>query len=348
MTGDEMSATAVPSIGASTKTPTVDLSSRVKRVGEHVAAPVLAACAIFSGALVTLVIAYVFRYAAPLFATQGLAFVTTGDWDTAIDIAWSESAVVFGALPLIIGTTLTTLGALAVSVVLGLGCAIFIAELAPDWLRTPLESVVQLMAGIPSVVFGLVGLAVVVPVLTKLVPADAMDVVPDVPLEGASLLAGVLVLSFMILPFFVTVAVDSLRAVPRGFFEGGLALGMHRWRAITRIQVPAAAPGLLAGAVLAAARAIGEAIALSMVAGSIAFIPSMEWGVQYFPFMPIRTMASAIVETGGEAMSIPDIEAALFGLAALLLVASLSLSLFARWIVDWYRRRLSLDTGRSL
>jgi len=156
------------------------------------------------------------------------------------------------------------------------------------------------------------------------------------------------VLAFMILPFFVTVAADSLRAVPRSYVEGGLALGMNRWRSITRIQVPAAAPGLLAGAVLASARAIGEAIALSMVAGSIAFIPSLEWGLKYFPFMPVRTMASAIVETGGEGMSIPLIQNALFGLAALLLAASLSLSLIARWIVNWYGRRLSLDTGRSL
>jgi ABC-type phosphate transport system permease subunit len=162
------------------------------------------------------------------------------------------------------------------------------------------------------------------------------------------MLAGVVVLSFMILPFFVTVATDSLRAVPRSYVNGGLALGMQRWRAITRIQVPAAAPGLLAGAVLAAARAIGEAIALSMVAGSIAFIPSFEWGLKYFPFMPVRTMASAIVETGGEAMSIPEIEAALFGLAALLLFASLSLSLIARWVVDWYGKRISLASGRSL
>jgi ABC-type phosphate transport system permease subunit len=184
--------------------------------------------------------------------------------------------------------------------------------------------------------------------VSGIVPADAYDVVSEIPLEGDSLLAGVIVLTFMILPFFTTVAADSLRAVPRSIIDGGMALGIDRWRTITRIQVPAAAPGLLAGAVLAIARAIGEAIALSMVAGSIAFIPSLEWGPKYFPFMPVRTMASAIVETGGEGMSVPLIHDALFGLAAILLVASLSLSLAARLIVNWYSRRLSLDSGRTL
>ncbi len=333
---------------AATSAPAIDLTGRVRRASETFARPLLLACALFSGAVVGLVIAYVFWYAAPVFARQAVEFVTTGDWDVAIDMAWTEPDVVFGALPLIAGTTLTTLGALVVSVILGLGCAIFLAELAPDGLRRPLEAVIQLLAGIPSVVFGLVGLSVVVPLLSRVVPADSFEVVTDVPLEGDSLLAGVVVLSFMILPFFVTVAVDSLRAVPRSYVDGGLALGLDRWRAITRIQLPAAAPGLLAGAVLAIARAIGEAIALSMVAGSIAFIPTAKWGLKYFPFMPVRTMASAIVETGGEGMSIPLIQNALFGLAALLLLASLSSSLVARFIVNWWGRRLSLDTGRSL
>lgn len=319
-----------------------------KHPAEWLARPLLFAAAVASGAAVLLVIGFVFAHAWPIFARQAWAFVSTGGWDTQLEDAWSSTHVVFGALPLLLGTALTTVGAIAVSVTVGLGCAIVIAELAPPVVRTPLETVVQLLAGIPSVVFGLVGLSVVVPFLTRLVPPDAVDKVVDVPLEGASLLAGSVVLSLMILPFFVTVAVDSLRAVPRPYLDGGLALGMRRWRVITRIQVPSAMPGLLAGAVLAAARGIGEAIALSMVAGSIAFIPTFKYGLQYFPFMPVRTMASAIVETGGEAMSVPAIEAALFGLAALLLLGSLGLSLSARSIVAWYGRRMSLDTGRSL
>lgn len=325
------------------------LASRAsRRTSDAIAKPLLAACAIFSGTVVLFVLYFVFEAAWPVFAHQGWEFVTQANWDEAIDLAWSEVDVTFGAFPLIAGTVITTVGALVCSIVLGLGAAIFLAELAPERARRPIEAVVQLLSGIPSVVFGLVGMALVIPALDVLLPADAMDVVTDIPLEGASLLAGIIVLTFMILPFFVTVAVDALRAVPKSYTQGGLALGMTRWRSIVRIQLPTAAPGLLAGAVLAAARGIGEAIALSMVAGSLAYTPSFEWGLQYFPFMPIRTMASAIVETGGEAMSIPVIEAALFGLAALLLVGSLALSVSARGIVAWYSNRMSISTDRSL
>ena len=161
------------------------------------------------------------------------------------------AAATFGASELIVGTILSTVGAVLVALVVGLGAAVFIAELCPRWLRGPIEAVVQLMAGIPSVVFGLVGLAIVVPCLMDhAIPANAGDVMPDIPFDGTSLLAGVIVLTFMILPFFVTVAVDALRAVPRSYLDGGMALGMTRWRAITRLQIPAATPGLIAGIVL--------------------------------------------------------------------------------------------------
>jgi phosphate transport system permease protein len=208
---------------------------------------------------------------------------------------------------------------------------------------------VQLLAGIPSVVFGLVGLSVVVPFITdRILPADAASVYPDIPLDGTSLMAAIVVLSFMILPFFVTVAVDSLRAIPRSYLDGGLALGLTKWRTITRIQIPAATPGLIAGIVLAAARAIGEAIAISMVAGAIAYVPSLQQGPLYFLLMPVRTMASAIVESGAEAMSIPQIESALFGLAAILLVFSLLLSLVARWSFAWFNKRMRVVTDRHV
>ncbi len=321
---------------------------RRSRTGDRIAETLIASAAVLSGSFVLLVIAFVFWYAAPLFADQGWPFVSTGGWDGQIEEAWEMVRVTFGALPLLAGTLLSTTGALIVSTVIGLGCAIFIAELSPKSLRRPFETLIQLLAGIPSVVFGLVGLVAVVPFLTRFVPADSFEAVADVPLDGASLLAAVIVLSFMILPFFVTVAVDSLRAVPRSYMAGGMALGMRRWRAIVRLQVPAAIPGLLAGIVLASARAVGEAIALSMVAGSIAYVPTLEYGLKYFPFMPIRTLASAIVETGGEAISIPAIQAALFGLAALLLLFSLALSVSARVMVAWLSKRMRLDTGRSL
>jgi phosphate ABC transporter permease protein PstC len=309
---------------------------------------VLAAAAVISAGLVAFVVYFVADKAWPMFAAEGHHFITHGGWDGQIEGALSGAATIaFGAKPLILGTIYTTAGAVLVSLILGLGCAIFIAELAPKWVRRPLESVVQLLAGIPSVVFGLVGLAVVVPFITDyLVPANSFDVVTDIPIEGASMLAAIIVLSFMIMPFFVTVATDSLRAIPRSYMDGGLALGMTRWRTITRIQLPSAAPGLVAGLVLAAARGIGEAIALSMVAGAIAYVPNMNNGPLYFLLAPVRTMASAIVETGGEAMNIPQVGSALFALAFLLLMFSVVLSIIARWAFTMFNRRMGVVGGR--
>jgi phosphate transport system permease protein len=335
--GQDQDASASPLVG-----------SRRGRVSERLAAGLLATCALFSALVVVVVVIFVFREAMPLFAKQGIYFVTHGGWDTNLDDAWSDPGAVFGVAELIAATAMTTLGALVASVVLGLGCAVFLSELSPGWLRRPLEVIIQLLAGIPSVVFGLVGLMTVVPFLFNMIPGNASDVVADVPLDGASLAAAVIVLTFMILPFFTSVAVDSLRAVPRSYSDGSLALGMTKWRTISKVQVPAAVPGLLAGAVLASGRAIGEAIAISMVGGSIAFIPTLKYGLQYFPFMPVRTLASTLVENGGEAMSVPNIRMALFGLAALLLIWSLLLSLTARLLISWYSNRMSVSTGRSL
>ena len=323
--------------------------SRGRVSSDGVMRALLLAAALFAGLVVTLVIFFVVQRAIPIFRHQGLSFVFRGGWDTQLENAWTENNIFFGAKPLIVGSILSTLGAVILSSFIGLGSAIFIAELAPGFLRRPFETLVQLLAGIPSVVFGLVGLGVVVPfVMNHVVPANAVDKAPDLPIDGSSLLAAIIVLTFMILPFFVTVAVDTLRSIPRSFTHGGLALGMTKWRTITRIQVPAAVPGLLAGLVLAAARAIGEAIAISMVAGSIAMVPGLAHGPLYAALTPIRTMASAIVETGGEAMDIPAIGAALFGLASLLLLFSLFLSLTARWAFGAFNRRMGVTSGRTL
>ena len=329
--------------------PSIDLTGASSRSGEVVVRALLLGAALFSGFVVTLVVGFVFWRSWPLWHAEGIRFLTQGGWDQQLDDAFNSSNTFFGAAPLLVGSVLTTLGAVVVTVVVGLGAAICLAELAPRWVRRPLETIVQLMAGIPSVVFGLVGLAVVVPYIANhLIPANSGDVVTEIPLDGSCLLAGVIVLSFMILPFFVTVAGDALRAVPRSYIDGGLALGLNRWRTITRIQVPAATPGLVAGIVLAASRAIGEAIALSMVAGAIAFVPTLQHGPLYFLLMPVRTIASAIVDTGGDAGDAPAIAAALFALASVLLVFSLSLSLAARWAFGFFSRRMNIVMDRRV
>lgn len=327
----------------------IDLTEKVSStLSDRFMPYLLGAAAIFSGLIVTFLIFFVVQKAWPVFHSEGLRFVTSGGWDQQLEDSWGGSAF-FGVRELIAGSMLSTFGALILSSVLGLGCAVFLAELAPVWLRRPVETVVQLLAGVPSVVFGLVGLMVVVPLIADhLVPSNSGDVVTEIPIAGSCLLAAIVVLGFMILPFFVTVATDSLRAIPRSYIDGGLALGMTRWRTITRIQLPAAAPGLVAGIVLAAARGIGEAIAISMVGGAIAFIPTLAHGPLYMLLEPIRTMAAAIVENGGEAMDVPAMAAALFGLASLLLMLSVALSIVARWSFTLFNRRMGVVSDRSI
>lgn len=327
----------------------VDITAGKVRSSEHITMLVLRIATLFSAFVVVLVVLYVLERGLPAIAHSGMRFLTAATWDVDLENAWSvPEGATFGAWPLILGTLLTTLGALSLTLILGLGCSVVLVEFAPAWIRVPFETVVKLLAGIPSVVFGLVGFTVLVPAIARLVPADAVTVAPDLVLDGQSLLAGTLVLALMIMPFFVLVTSDALKSVPRPLVDGGRALGLSRWRTLVRVQLPVALPGIAAGAVLAVARGIGEAIALSMTAGALAAVPSMEHGLRYFMLTPVRTLASAIVETGGEAASIPSIQGALFGLAALLLISSTALSIASRFVFAWSARRMQLSTDRSV
>lgn len=296
----------------------------------------LLAVTIFCSIIILFIIVFVTQRALPVLQYNGLHFITTGGWDQQFYDAWMAGDFAplwdFGALPLIAGTMFTTAGALLLAVPLGLGCAIFLAEFAPYRLRRPVESVVRLLAAIPSVIYGLVGLLVVVPfILEHFISNElAAQYIQFAALDGTSLLAGVLVLTLMIMPIFISLATDALRAVPRSYKEGALALGVSHWRTITRLMIPVAGPGITAGAILAAGRAVGEAIALSMVTGSVAFIPNPAHGWVFF-LEPLRTMASTIVDNA-EGMSVATLESALFGLGFLLLFTSLVLSIMARLV----------------
>ena len=237
--------------------------------------------------------------------------------------------------------------ALAVCLVVGVGTSIFLAELAPDSVRGPIEALVQLLAGIPSVVFGLVGVSVVVPWITdNVVPVDAWEVVPESADRRRLAVGrgrGAQCHDLAVLRF----GCDGVTAVgPARLHERRSGAGTIPLARDLEGAVAGRAPGLLAGLVLAAARAIGEAIALSMVAGSLATTPGMSNGPLYFLLAPVRTMASAIVETGGEAMSVDPIKDALFGLATLLLLFSILLSLAARLAFAWYARRTCAEPAR--
>ncbi|MCM2675135.1 phosphate ABC transporter permease subunit PstC [Shouchella plakortidis] len=184
-----------------------------------------------------------------------ISFLTGLDWNPTRSEA--NGGPVYGALPFIFGSFAVTILAALVAAPLGVGAAIYMIEIAPSWGKRILQPVIELLVGIPSVVYGFIGLSVIVPFVRQYVGG-----------QGFGLLAGTIVLSVMILPTITSIATDALRTLPNGLRESSLALGATRWQTIRRVLLPAAWPMLLTAIVLGMARAFGEALAVQMVIGN--------------------------------------------------------------------------------
>jgi phosphate transport system permease protein len=313
--------------------------------GERAVAGVLLTATLLSASVVVLVFAFVVKNALPVITYNGLGLITKGGWDNQLRVSAHSPSWTFGLLELIAGTALTTLGALTLTLIIGMGSAVALVEYAPKRVSRPIESIVRLLAGFPSVVFGLVGIAVIAPWIGDTLINQQMQDQYLFISTGQCLLAAILVLTFMIMPFFVSVAIDSLRAVPESYRLGGAALGMPTWRVATRLVIPSASPGILAGLVLAAARGVGEAIAMAMVGGANAHIPFVSSGV-FAVLEPVRTLAAAIVENG-ESASNPYILSAMYACATIILLTSIALSIFGRVMMVGFQKRMRLMSGRS-
>ncbi|MFW6125722.1 MAG: phosphate ABC transporter permease subunit PstC [Chloroflexota bacterium] len=193
---------------------------------------------------------------------EGLpAFRFVGVLDFLFGTQWRPGLDLYGILPMIVGSIAVTLGSMILAVPLGIGCAILLAEVAPYRIRQFLRPAVELLVGIPSVVYGLVGMLLVVPAVRQ------------VGGTGYSIVSASLVLMAMVLPTIIGISEDSIRAVPREYREGSLALGSTRWQTIWHVLIPAARSGILAGVVLGMGRAIGETMAMIMVIGNSVQIP---------------------------------------------------------------------------
>ncbi|MCX7841753.1 MAG: phosphate ABC transporter permease subunit PstC [Clostridia bacterium] len=282
-----------------------------------------------------------------IFAVNGINFVLKSGFDQQIIEAYHAPADKpvwhFGALGLLLGSGLTTVGALLLAIPLGIGTAIVITELSPRWMKGLLQSFIRLLASIPSVIYGLVALLVVVPFIQDnfITSELQLQYIKQFQLTGNSLLAGIAVLSIMITPVIVALSVDAINAVPHRYKEASLALGLSHWRTIVKVIVPSAKSGITAGIILGTGRAIGEALALSMVSGGIGNIPNPADGGVFF-LTPILTLASAIINKS-ESMSVPSINAALFACGVLLLVTCTTLSLFTKIVERSIRRREGLE-----
>lgn len=289
-----------------------------------------------SAIIIVFIFLFIIKTAGGVLLSNGYHFVTRSGFDQQVVRAYSATAEnpswYFGVWGLLIGTLGTTLGALLLALPMGIGTAIVISELAPPGIRYLLQMVVRLLASIPSVIYGLIGLMVVVPFIQSALISSAAQIeyINRFQLSGHSMLAGMLVLSIMIVPIIIALAVDAINAVPVRYKEAALALGLSHWRTIVRVTLPAARSGILAGVILAVGRAVGEAIALSMVCGGIGNIPKVQDGFVFF-LTPVLTLASAIVNKS-ELMSIAPIQSALFGCGLVLLITSTVLSLCARLV----------------
>ncbi len=259
----------------------------------------LRATALVAGGVLLFLLLFLLHEAWPVLRDVGITPLLS-------DASWHPTEERYNLLPMLIGTLYAALGALLIAVPLGWACAAYAVYYAPRRVSAWYQNLVALAAGIPSVVYGLWGLVVLVPIIAAYQP------------PGASLIAAVLVLAVMIMPTIILLTESALRSVPRELLHGAAALGLGRWAALRRVVVPAARSGLIAAVVLAAARALGETMAVLMVAGNVVQFPASVWE-------PMRTLSANIALEMAYAMD--HHRAALFasGLVLALLVTMIML-----------------------
>jgi phosphate transport system permease protein len=262
------------------------------------------------------IIFFLFQDSFPIFQKVGIIQFLTG-------MKWNPTGLppLYGAFPLIVGTILVTLGAMLIAIPLSIGSAIFIAEIAPPRLKAIFKPAIELLAGIPSVVFGFFGLIV----LTTWIQGTF-----QVP-TGETWLAGSILLGIMAIPTITSVAEDAISCVPREYKEGSLAMGATHWQTINKVIVPSAMSGITAAIILGMGRAIGETMAVMMVCGNPAggLIPQPIINV----FTPIKTLTATLGIEMGEVASGSDHFSALFGLALILLIITLVVNILATVIL---------------
>jgi phosphate transport system permease protein len=271
----------------------------------------------------------------PIFEHDGLSWLGPGgELKTefanmqATGVSPPASAFHLNAWPLVYGTLLTTSIAIVLGVAIAVLSSIFIVELAPARLRRVAIPVIRLLASVPSVIYGLIGILVLVPFVgNDLISASQKASVQNtVGLTGYSLLVVIVILTVMITPIMIALICEALLATPRSWREGAVALGLNPMRAVLAVTLRAIRPAIVAAAVLATARALGEAVMIQMVSGGSFFTPNLSHGLPIFFYEPLRTLASTIVDFH-EGIGAPALSATLYAVAALLLLSSFVLSI---------------------
>lgn len=246
--------------------------------GEKVVGATLMLFSITALVILLLIMLFILDGGLPLFNKVSVFDFLFGD-------KWVPARGLFGASQFIVAALLVTFGAIVISVPLGISCAVFLAEIAPAWAKRIVRPAIELLAGIPSIIYGVFALMIIV---------NLVSVTFNVA-TGETILAAAIVLAIMILPIIISISQDSIESVPRLYKEGSYALGATDWQTIHRVLVPAAGPGIVAGIILAMGRAIGETMAVVLVIGNVEKMPS---GL----LSPGETLTSAILLEMGEAV----------------------------------------------
>jgi phosphate transport system permease protein len=265
---------------------------------------------------VGLIFLFLLREGAPAFWEAGV--------EALFGSRWYPTFSIYGTLPLILGSLLVTLGAVVIALPLGLASAVFIREVAPGWTRDILKPVIEVLAGIPSVVLGFLGMLVVAPLVRETFDAPT----------GLTALTGSLMLAYMSLPTIISVADDALDAVPKSYRDAALALGATHWQTIWRVVLPAARTGVLIAVMLGVGRAIGETMAVMMVTGNAARIPL---GPAAF-LRPVRTMTATVAAEMGEVAQGSTHYHVLFAVGIILFVITFLVNVVAGLIIFRQRR----------
>ena len=218
----------------------------------------------------------------------------------------------FGFLPLILGSLLVTLGAIVIAVPLGIAAAIYISEVAPARFKDILKTGIELLAAIPSIVLGFIGIVALAPLIKNIFGLPS----------GLTALAGSIMLAFMAMPTIVSIIEDAITSVPRSYKEGALALGATHWQTIRRVILPAAFPGIIAAVMLGIGRVIGETMAVLMITGNAAIIPTSI-------LQPVRTLTATVAAEMGEVIRGSTHYYALFGIGLVLFVITFFINLLA-------------------
>lgn len=282
---------------------------------EKVIEKLILLCAIVATLSVGLITIFIFQSGLPVLRDYGV-------FDFIAGTSWRPTNGQYGIFPLIAGTLSVTLGALVIGIPTGIACAVFLAEILPPKPAKMFKSAIELLAGIPSVVYGFFGLVVLVPAIRTYILPIFQVFHPDMTTTGFSILAGAVILAIMILPTIVSISENSIAAVPAEYKEASLALGANKRETITKVLIPAAKSGIISSVILGMGRAIGETMAVLLITGNMAKVPG-------------SVLDSVATLTGTIAMEMsyasPTHQQALFAVGIVLFVIIMLLNIIAQF-----------------